>query len=48
MSQLIRTLRRPIYRLPRERYSWRIVSRTQARLGLRALEAIYRRALGGS
>jgi len=48
MSQQTRTLRRPIYRIPQERYPWRVVSRTQARLGLRALEAIYRRALGGS
>lgn len=48
MSQQTRTVRRPIYRIPRERYSWRIVSRTQARLGLRALEAVYRRAFGGA
>ena len=48
MSQQTRTLRRPIYRIPRERYAWRIVSRTQARLSFRALEALYRRAFGGA
>ena len=41
MSHQTRQCRRPIYRIPRERYAWKSVSRFQAR---RALAALYRRA----
>ena len=44
MSYQTRQLRRPIYRIPRERYAWKRVTRFQARRALRALAALYRRA----
>ena len=44
MSHQTRQLRRPIYRIPRERYAWKFVSRVQACHALRALAALYRRA----
>jgi hypothetical protein len=44
MSHQTRHCRRPIYRIPRERYAWKTVRRFQARTVLRALEALYRRA----
>jgi len=44
MTHETRQLRRPIYRIPRERYAWKSVSRVQARRALRVLAALYRRA----
>jgi hypothetical protein len=44
MSHQTRQCRRPIYRIPRERYAWKSVSRFQARRALGALAALYRRA----
>ena len=41
MSHQTRQLRRPMYRIPRERYAWNFVTRVQAR---RALAALSRRA----
>ena len=44
MSHQTRVSRREIYRIPRERYAWSRVTRTQACHAFRALQALYRRA----
>jgi hypothetical protein len=44
MAHQTRFFRRQIYRPAHARQAWRIVRRSQVRLALRALEALYRRA----
>lgn len=43
MAHSTRVHQRPIYRVSPGRYAWRVLRRSQVRLALRALEALYRR-----
>lgn len=43
MAHQTRVHRRRVYRVAPGRYAWRVLRRSQVRLALQALEALYRR-----